>query len=374
MQDLKSRKPRIALVHDWLYHMRGGEKVLEALYEIYPEADIYTLFYRKKKLSPLFQKARIKASFLQFFPAITRYYRWLLPLLPSIVRTLNLKNYDLIISSSHSVAKGIKIPPHAFHVCYCHTPMRYAWGFRKEYFGRYPKPVAFLVGWFLDKIKDWDLKTSGSVHYFVANSNNTRLRIQQFYGRDAAVIYPPINSAELLTLKAEKIADYYLLVAALVPYKRSDLAVEAFNQNGRSLVVVGEGPEKKKLQSIAGKNIRFTGWVGDAELHKMYAECRALIFPGIEDFGLIPVEVQACGRPVIARGEGGALETVVSGMTGVFFQEDTVLSLNAAIAAFEKQEWREGNIRLNAGRFSKPIFQNEIEIFIREKYERWKKA
>ncbi len=372
----------MALVHDWLIHMRGGEKVLEALLEVFPQADVFTLFYKRESLSPVLKNARIRASFLQNLPGVTRYYRWLLPLMPLAVRGLSLKDYDVVISSSHCVAKGCRIPPEALHVCYCHTPVRYVWGFREEYFGSYPLIVRKITAWFLDLFKQWDINTNSKVHFFIANSENTAGRIKKFYNRDALVIYPPVDTSSFSTQRAEissgeqrgKAADqsYFLVVSALVPYKRIDLAVRAFNQLGDSLHVVGDGPERKKLEAMAAPNVHFFGNVGGQELRRQYAGCRALIFPGEEDFGIVPVEAQACGRPVIAFAKGGALESV-SGDTGVFFNEQTIESLVQAVRRFESLTFHTEVIKERACRFDRKVFKQKVTELVPALYETWKK-
>ncbi|MBI4550081.1 MAG: glycosyltransferase [Candidatus Omnitrophica bacterium] len=357
---------KIAIVHDWLFHMRGGEKVLDALYEIFPEADLYTLFYRRKKLSPRLAKAPIRASFLQFFPGITAYYRWLLPFLPFVVETLGLKGYDVVISSSHCVAKGCRPPAGALHICYCHTPARYVWGFQEDYFGHWPSWLRRLSQFFLESFKKWDLANNRRVDYFIANSRNTARRIAEFYGRETAVIYPPCDSLKLIADSAgdPEGGNYYLIVSALVPYKRVDLAVRAFNELGLSLRIVGDGPEAGKLRAAAGPSIEFLGPLSDAELRRQYSGCRALIFPGEEDFGIVPVEAQACGRPVIAYSRGGALETV-SGGTGVFFSDPTPAALGAAVRRFETLPFHAPIIREHARQFDRAVFQRKIQEAVR---------
>lgn len=358
----------IALVHDWLIHMRGGEKVLEALCEVFPRADIFTLFSRRSRLSPVFKDRVIRNSFLAFLPGIRFYYRWLLPLFPLAVRTLDLTGYHLVISSSHCVAKGVKIPAGALHVCYCHTPVRYAWGFRDEYFGSFPGLLRMAVNGILNAFKKWDLRSNASVHFFIANSENTRRRIREFYGRDSEVIYPPADTRLFSVLKSADAGDYYLAVSALVPYKRVDLAVEAFNRLGKRLVVVGEGPEFGKLRRLADWHIDFMHNLSQKQLVEIYAGARALVFPGDEDFGIVPVEAQACGCPVIAYAKGGALESVTE-RTGVFFKEQTIESLVDAIRRFEKMSFDPTLIQTNARRFDREIFKEKIGTFVSHRWE-----
>lgn len=372
---------RVALIHDWLIHMRGGEKVLEALYEVFPEADIFTLFYNRAPLSPLLKRARIYSSFLQFLPGITYYYRWLLPLLPVAIRSLSLAHYDVVISSSHCVAKGCLVPKGALHICYCHTPVRYVWGFREEYFGGYPPLVRKMVNTFLERLKKWDLESNQGVHFFIANSENTARRVEKFYGREARVIYPPVDVVEFAQGSEEANSklkqninipsgDYYLVVSALVPYKRIDLAVCAFNQLGYPLVVVGDGPDRARLKKIASPNVQFLGSVTGAELKQYYTRCRALIFPGEEDFGIVPVEAQACGRPVIAYGKGGVLESV-TGATGVFFSEQTAASLIQAVERFESLSFHSELMKDQARKFDRAIFKEKIKQAVLSLYETW---
>ncbi len=348
---------RVALVHDWLIHMRGGEKVLEALAELFPEATIYTLFYRRGKLSPVLQKMKIEASFLQKIPGIRSFYRWLLPFLPWTVRTLKIQNADVVISSSHCVAKGVTIPVGAVHLCYCHTPMRYLWGFEKDYFGNFPFFLKPFVRLLFPALKRADLESNSSVHQFISNSENVRRRIQTFYGRDAEVIYPP---ADLSFFRPEKgdYGDYYLVVSAFVPYKRVDLVIEAFNGLDRKLLIVGGGPLEQAYRKMRrSEKIFFLSSVSDPELRKLYARARALIFPTEEDFGIVPVEAQAAGTPVIAFAKGGALESV---RTGVFFEEQTAACLQKTVLKFEETKFDRTRISAPMASFDKRVFKEKF--------------
>lgn len=351
---------KIALVHDWLIHMRGGEKVLDALAELYPEATLYTLFFDRKKISPNLARLKIKASFLQYFPGIKYYYRWLLPILPWAIRSMKVEDADLVISSSHCVAKGIRIPEKTIHVCYCHTPMRYLWGFQEVYFKRYLAPVRFLMNAVFHFLKVWDLKTNERVDFFVANSEYIKKRIKTVYQRDSVVVNPPVDTvfyrspsgaapeAEFrsrlpksagVRFGNDTAADlgYYLGVSHFVPYKRLDLVIEAFNELDRELVIIGSGPLAAHYQKLRKSGrIHFCGGVSDEELRKAYSGARALIFPAEEDFGIVPLEAQACGAPVIAFRKGGALETVKS---GVFFDEQTPEAVREAVLRFEHQNF-----------------------------------
>lgn len=347
---------KVALVHDWLIHMRGGEKVLDALAEIYPDATIYTLFYDRARLSPALKRMKIKASFLQRWPAIKQYYRWLLPILPLAVKSLKIADADLVISSSHCVAKAVPIPPNAYHLCYCHTPMRYVWGFEDDYFKKIPFLLKPLLDLMLERIRKWDYETNKHVNEFIANSENVRQRISRFYKREARVIYPPLDTSQFYPEGSTR--DYYLVVSAFVPYKRVDLAIEAFNQLDRSLIVVGSGPLKEDYQKMRrSQKISFLGPVPGTALRKLYSEARALIFPTEEDFGIVPLEAQACGTPVIAFAKGGALESV---QAGVFFDAQTPEALRSAVLKFERQGMDRSKIPQTVQRFDKNHFKEQM--------------
>lgn len=356
---------KVVLVHDWLIHMRGGEKVLESFAELYPDAEIYTLFYDRRKLSPALQRMKITGSWLHYLPGIRRYYRFLLPILPQCIKSLKLPAHtDLVLSSSHCVAKGIKIPQGAKHICYCHTPMRYLWGFEKEYFPNLPfflKPLLELVKKYL---RDFDLKSNQTVNCFIANSENVKKRIAEYYGRDALVSYPPLDTSlyQVSSTLSKGKEDYYLVVSAFVPYKRVDLVIETFNSLDRHLFIVGSGPQEKDYLNLRknGK-ITFLGSVPNTELKKLYQGARALLFPTEEDFGIVPLEAQACGAPVIAFGKGGALESVAG---GVFFEEQTSGSLQKAVEKFESMNFDRSQIANAVKRFGKERFKQEIRTII----------
>lgn len=356
---------KVALVHDWLIHMRGGEKVLEGIAEVFPDAVIYTLFYDRAKLSPSLKDREIRASFLQSLPGIKKYYRWLLPILPWVIRTLKIESADVVISSSHCVAKGIAIPPGAAHVCYCHTPMRYLWGYEQEYFSKFPFFLKPLLSPIKAYLKAFDLKSNEAVDHFIANAENVRKRIKAFYSRDSQVIYPPLNTesyqAEVGLASGGK-NDYYLVVSAFVPYKRVDLVIEAFNRLDKSLIIVGGGPLERQYRNLRrSEKISFLGSVSDAELKKLYAGARGALFPTEEDFGIVPLEAQACGTPVIAFGKGGALESVKH---GVFFEEQTPESLCEAIEKFEHLKFDRSKVSHAVNGFSKQRFKEQIHNFI----------
>ncbi len=352
---------KIALVHDWLFHMRGGEKVLEAMAEAYPDATIYTLFYQREGLSPSLAKMPIKASFLQHFPGIKYYYRYLLPFLPQIIKTLKIdSDTQLVISSSHCVSKGIDIPAGALHICYCHTPMRYIWGFEEDYFSHIPSFLKPLLYWLTGRLRKWDVASNSSIHQFVANSENVRKRIQDFYQRDAEVIYPPLDAS--FYQPSGTASDYYLVVSAFVPYKRVDLVIEAFNELDRKLLIVGSGPKKEAYHRLRKtEKITFLGSVPSPELKKLFAQARALIFPTDEDFGIVPLEAQSSGTPVIAYGKGGALESV---KTGVFFNEQTPEAIRAAVLDFESKTFDRSTIPAKVLSFDKSQFKERLQSLV----------
>jgi glycosyltransferase involved in cell wall biosynthesis len=356
---------KVAIVHDWLTGMRGGEKCLEVFCELFPDATLFTLLHKKGSVSGIIENMRIKTSFIQYLPGVEKHYRNYLPLFPSAIESFDLRGFDLVLSSSHCVAKGARIPKNALHICYCYTPMRYAWMFFEEYFGNYGYLKKKLVTSILKGLRKWDLKTNENVDFFIGISDNIKNRIKQFYGREACVIYPPVDVTDLDV--SDKDDNFYLVVSALVPYKRVDIAVEAFNRLGKKLKIVGSGNSVNELKKTAKDNIEFLGWVDDFGLRDYYQKCSALIFPGEEDFGIVPVEAQACGKPVIAFAKGGALETITP-ETGVFFKEQTVDSLVEAVQLFEKtkQRFTKEAARNNALRFSREIFKQKIKEFIAE--------
>jgi len=362
---------KVALVHDWLTGMRGGEFVLEALCEMYPEADIYTLLHIPGSVSPRIESHTIHTSVINRLPDVERRYRWYLPLMPAAIESFKLKGYDLVISSSHCVAKGIR-PGGAPHVCYCHTPMRYAWDMYHHYFNsrRMGRAPLFAIERIIPMMRKWDLASSSRVDAFVANSAYVARRINRIYRREAAVVHPPVDVDYFSSGPAYERGGSYLMVSAFAPYKRIDLALEAFGWMGRRLIVAGGGEDDKLLRASAAPNISFPGPVSREKLRELYKSCAAFIFPGEEDFGITPVEAMACGAPVIAYGAGGALETV-TGLdgekpTGVFFRQQTVESLIGAVETFEKRhsEITAENLTARAAGFSTDIFKEKMSAWI----------
>ena len=356
---------KVALVHDWLNGMRGGEKILEVLAEIFPGADIFALLCQPEKLSETINKLPVHTSFIQSLPGRRRYYRYYLPFFPRAIEGFDLQGYDLVISISHCVAKGINAPPGAVNICYCLTPMRYVWNFGKEYFGarRYiMKPV-------LDYLKRWDLRSSRRPQVYFSISQNVANRIKRYYNKDSIVIYPPVNTDFFVPGRRD--GDYYLVVSALVPYKRIDIAVDAFNELKLPLVVVGSGTEYNRLRDKAGPNIEFLGWQEDTVVRDYYAGCKAFLFPGIEDFGITMLEAQSCGRPVIAYRSGGAQETVNEQIpTGLFFNQQTKESLIQAVLELSarKKDFDKNRIREHVLSFDRKLFKQRLKDEIQRVY------
>ncbi len=359
---------KTVLVHDWLNGMRGGERCLELIGRQFPEAPIYTLLYRPEAVSDDIRAHEVRVSGLQRLPGFAGHYRWFLPLFPWAVETFRAEaDVRLVLSTSHCVAKGFRAPEGAKHVCYCFTPMRYAWELQAEYFGKGGLKRTLLDP-FLKRRRKWDRESAGRVDRFVAISRHVQARIREHYGRESSVVYPPVatefytpDGASGAGAEAAARGDYDLVVSALVPYKRIDLAVEAYALSGRRLVVAGAGSELAALKKKAPANVEFAGRPDDAAVRELYRGCRMLVFPGEEDFGIVPVEAQACGKPVVAFGKGGLLETVREGETGVFFGEQTAEALAAAVEKAAGMRWDAGAIRANAERFSRERFLAGLE-------------
>ena len=357
--------------------MRGGERALNVLCKIFPQAEIFTLFYNRSALTPAIENRSIHVSFLQNLPFAVKKYRNYLPLFPSAVESFDLSGFDLIISSSHCVAKGAKKPAGAYHFCYCYTPMRYAWVFFEQYFGSYSPVKKYFVRMVTENLKKWDLSTLDRVDDFAAISETIKKRIKDVYGRDSVVIYPPVEIDKFKFDPSRKKGNYYVCVSALVPYKRIDVIVDAFNVlRDKRMLIVGDGQLEKELKRRrVSDNIEFIGRVNDNELKSLYKDAKAFVFAAEEDFGIAPVEAQALGVPVIAYGRGGTAETVIpingslksANPTGLFFFEQTADSLISAVNEFEKREseFNPLDCRRNAGRFSEDRFVSSIKNFVK---------
>lgn len=348
--------PKIAIVHDWLVSQRGGENVLDAICELFPQAHLYTLIHVPGSVSANIARLKPRASLLQRLPQAEKRYRHFLPLMPWAIESFDMKAYDLILSSSHCVAKGVLKRPDAFHMSYVHAPMRYMWDRFDEYFapGRYGAITRMAAHGFRKYLQAWDKKSATRVDHFLANSKFIAEKVAQYYAREAQVVYPFCELQEFTRPRAP--TDQYLIVTALVPYKRVDLAIEAFNRMGKRLAIVGDGPDLERLKRAASKNVQFLGSLSRAEIAELYSKCRALVFPGVEDFGIVPLEAMAAGAPVVAFGAGGALETVTPS-TGVYFYEHTVEGLIDAVERLESITPNETACRNQASKFTRARFQ-----------------
>jgi len=366
------QKLKIAYVHDWLTGMRGGENVLEQMVEVLGPRDLYTLVSIPENLSNRILECEIHSSWVQNLPFSKSKHQVYLPLFPLAIESFDLSDYDLVISTSHCVAKGCVSGSKTLHWSYLHTPVRYAWEFSKAYrdsLGSNP-----LVRWIwaltMHYLRIWDVSSTNRVDFYTCNSRNVQQRIRRCYAKEAQVLYPPADTSRF-EWKSGNSRDYYLAFGALVPYKRIDLVVEAFRDSGRKLVVAGSGPEESRLREMAGgSSVEVIGRVDSQKVVELYQNARAFVFPGEEDFGITPLEAQSCGTPVIAFGKGGALETVIDGKTGVFFREQTVSSMLEAIEEFESREWDAGLCREQAQRFSNEVFQQNFQKSILQAWER----
>lgn len=356
---------RVALVHDWLTGMRGGERVLESLLALYPTATIHTLVHVPGSVSPAIEARTIRTSFIQRLPGAPVRFRQYLPLFPLAAARLDLAGYDLVLATSHCVALGARAAPSACHVVYCFTPMRYAWDFQDEYLSRVPPGARWAGRLALAGLRRWDRAAGRRAGRLACISRHVAGRIRRAYGREARVIYPPVRTDFFQPAAAPLPADApFLCVSALAPYKRLDLAVDAFTRLGWPLVVIGSGREAARLRRRAGPTVRFLGWQDDEALRAAYARCRGFVFPGEEEFGIAPLEAMAAGRPVLAYARGALTETCVDGVTGLFFHEPTPAALVDALRRFELTGWDPEKIRAHALRFGPAAFQAEFRAFV----------
>ncbi|MGI6496531.1 MAG: glycosyltransferase [Kiritimatiellia bacterium] len=361
---------RVVLGHDWLTGMRGGEKVLQHFAAAFPDAPIATLLANPDAIDDDLRSHPLACSFLQRIPGITRHYRSFLPLMPSAARRLRIPPADLLLTTSHCVAKSFRAPPGARHLCYCFTPMRYAWLFQEEYLGRGLRRL--LAYPLLARLRRWDRRTSDGVDRFVAISRAVARRIENFYGRECDMVHPPVDT-RFYTPHPDPAATgsggFDLVVSALVPYKRVDLAVRAYSAAKWPLKVVGAGTGLDRLRAMAGPTVEFLGWRSNDEIRDLYRACRLLVFPGEEDFGIVPLEAMACGRPVVAYGRGGALETVSDGVSGLFFLDSSEDSLLDAVSRAAASTWEPAAIRAHAETFGPERFLSEIAAIVRRTLE-----
>jgi len=359
---------RVALVHDWLTGMRGGEKVLDALCELYPEADIFTLIHEAGRLNERIESHRIITSALQRWPVLRRRYRHCLPFFPGLIERFDFSGYDLVVSSSHCVAKSVIVPPSTVHVCYCHSPMRYAWDQFEAYFGVERVGLAahhLVYRPMMRRLARWDARTANRVGRFVANSRYVAGRIGRYYNRTSTVVYPPVDTT-FYEPSAITPGPHVLIVSALVPYKRIDLAIEATRRAGRTLRIVGEGPERARLEAQGHPHVTFLGRLPDVAVREEYRQAAAVLLPAEEDFGIVPLEAQACGRPVVALGKGGALETVIDGETGVLVPDSDPARWADALNRLDALAITPAAARRQAERFSRDVCLAHLKQVIDE--------
>ena len=359
---------KVALVHDYLNQMGGAERVVMALHQVFPDAPIYTSIYDPDRVDPAFRQMDIRTTFMQKLPLVTKHHQPYLPFYPFAMESLDLRGYDLVLSSSSAFGKGVITKPETLHICYCHTPMRWCWNYaeyvEREQLGKMGRRVLpFLI----TGLRIWDQTSAMRVDHFIANSPVIAERIAKYYRRESVVIPPPVDAARFPFDPGTLPEDYFLIVSRLIPYKRVDLAIQACNMLGLPLVVIGSGRDEEPLKKLAGPTVRFTGRLSDEEVLHYFTHCRAFLFPGEEDFGITPLEAQASGRPVIAYGAGGALASVVEGVTGLFFRQQTAESLATVLASFDELQFDPQTIRNHALEFDLPRFHRRILQFVEAK-------
>lgn len=364
-------KARVALAHDYLNSWGGGERVLNLFKtKLFPQADVWSITYDAAKMTSHVDYS-VKTSPLQKIPFATRFHKWFLVLMPWAVRRMDLASYDLVLSDSSGFVKGVRTRPGALHVCYLHTPTRYLTVDTDYFRESVPRFLHWLMPPFLAYLRRADQEGARQPDVYIANSQETAKRLEKFYKRKAAeIIFPPVDMERFYREPTDTTQEYYLVAGRLAPYKRFDLAIEACAQLNKKLVVIGTGPEESRLKSLAGPNVEFRGKVSDVDLRAAFAECKAMIFPPLEDAGMTPLECMACGRPVIAYGKGGALESVIDGTSGLFFSEQTVESVVGALRRFERKAWDEKAIAAHAARFSADIFVQKVRNVIEASWER----
>ncbi len=356
---------KIAVAHDYFIQMGGAEKVADEIHKMFPSATMFTTVDKRSEIPSVLRNSPVQTSFMQNLPKIKKHFRHYFALYPLAVESLNLKEFDLILSSTSGYAKGVRKRRGAIHICYCHTPMRWVWRYddyaEREQFNGVKR---LLLPPVLAGLRRWDLRAAEQPDFYIANSENIAQRIKEIYGRESIVIPPPIDVNRFVADEPDE--DFYLVLSRLVGYKKIDLAIEACKKLNRRLVVIGDGPDRKRLEQLAGKQIEFLGRQPDEVVTKYASRCRALLFPGEEDFGMVPLEINASGRPVIAYRKGGAMETVIEGETGLFFDEQTAESLAASIEDFESRSWNRQAMRKHAEKFDTKIFTERISNFLQK--------
>ncbi|MDQ7799450.1 MAG: glycosyltransferase [Candidatus Edwardsbacteria bacterium] len=361
--------PRVAIVHDYLNQYGGAERVLELLHQIYPVAPVYTIVHDPSKVPAAYRGWEIRSSFINRLPGVRDHYEKYFFLYPRAVESFDLSRFDLVISSSSAWAKGAVTSKDAFHVCYLYSAMRFVWDWRENVLREHGPLIRPVLNRILEAVKKWDIRTARNPDLIIVDSQEVQGRVKRYYGRETLVLNPAVDT-EYFRPGGNGPGDYYLVVARLKPYKRVDIAVEAFNKTGRQLIIAGDGPEYKALLKAANDNITFAGKVSDSLLLELYQNCRALVFTPLEDFGIVPLEAQACGRPVIAFGKGGARETVIDRRTGLFFHRQDPESLLEAVEEFEGSEFSSAAIREHAVRFDKKIFIEKFRAIVEQGYQK----
>jgi glycosyltransferase involved in cell wall biosynthesis len=350
---------KVAIVHDYLNQAGGAERVVDVLHSMYPSAPIYTTILDRQSLWPGLRDADIRTSWAQWLPGVDRHFKAYFPLYPSAVESFDLREYDLVISSSSAYAKGAITRADACHICYCHNPMRFAWDYER-YVGREElgRATRMVLPALIRRVRAWDLRTARRPDLYVANSTVVAERIRRHYGRDCEIVFPPVGTGRYAPGRSEE--EFFLIVSRLASYKRIDLAVKAFTRLGKLLIVIGDGPDRPALERIAGPTVQFRGRLPDDEVADHYARCRGFVLPGEEDFGITPLEANASGKPVVAFGAGGALDTVREGVSGVLFHEQTVEALGNAIQRCEQMRWDEETLCKHAAAFSEEVFRRRF--------------
>jgi glycosyltransferase involved in cell wall biosynthesis len=366
---------KVAIVADWLTDRGGAERTILAMHDVFPKADIFTTVYDPEVMGPEFSRLNITTSFLQWIPGAKKHRKKMINLMPMGIEDLDLRGYDVVISSSSAVGHGAITHPETLHICYCHNPMRFCWDGCQQYVSNsgFSKWMKMLIPLLLTPVRVWDYWAADRPDIYVANSKFVQKRIQKYFRQPSELIYPPVETSRFRTAHADESKEFYLVVSRLVEFKRVDLAIEACNKMKKTLKIVGTGSYAAELEAMAGPTVELLGYVEDVEVAALMRECKALIFTQIEDFGITPLEVMASGRPVIAYKAGGALETVIHGRTGMFFEEQTVESLSAVIEEFEDFTFDPEKLQAHANTFSYERFCREFKEFVEEKWMKFSK-